>query len=179
MLTSANPDSAAASIRLARSTDLPGIPGIEQAAGVRFSATDLPLALRYRVTAMQDLQAALLDERLWLAEVDPATPAGYAMADTVDGEGYLVEVDVLPRFGRQGIGALLVRAVAAWATDRHFSHLYLITFRHVPWNRPFYENLGFTAIPQRQINSGLQQLLEEEEQLGLRPESRVAMQLTL
>ena len=154
------------------------IPGIEHAGATMFSEDDLPAGLRYRVTAMADLRAALADGRLWVAVLDRKT-VGFALADVVDGDAYLAEVDVLPAFGRRGIGTALVRAVTDWARTRGFTAITLVTFRHLPWNAPFYEKLGFSILDAAEHGGELRGLIQEEREIGLDVTRRVAMKLRL
>lgn len=170
---------AVAHIRSATSADLVRIPAIEQAAAGLFPEADLPLALRYQVTDMQDLRVSLDAGRLWVAALDTQQLVGYAMADVVDGQAYLVEVDVLPDLGRRGIGRRLVLGVADWARAAGFERLRLVTFRHLPWNAPFYANLGFTELAEAELGPELRALMAEEHRLGLNPAHRIAMQLAL
>ena len=167
-----------AEIRPATREHLGDIPGIEHAGAAMFSEDDLPAGLRYRVTAMADLSEALADGRLWVAVLDRRT-VGFALADVVDGDAYLAEIDVLPAFGRQGIGTALVRAVAGWARSCGFTAITLVTFRHLPWNAPFYEKLGFSILDAAEHGSELRGLIEEEREIGLDITTRVAMKLRL
>jgi GNAT superfamily N-acetyltransferase len=104
---------------------------------------------------------------------------GFAMAEIVDRQAYLTELDVLPEFGRQGIGSRLVRAVEEWAKTSDFESLSLITFRHLPWNAPFYEKLGFSIINSAEHGPELAGLMEEERQVGVNMDNRVAMKLKI
>ena len=59
------------------------------------------------------------------------------------------ENPVDPAHGRQGIGTRLVHTVIDWARSRRFENLTLMTFRHLPWNAPFYAKLGFVPLSTR------------------------------
>ncbi len=166
-------------IDIARAEHLADIPGIELAGATLFAESDLPQRLRHRVTAAEDLQEALLSGRLWTAVLNGHKTVGFAMAETVDGQAYLTEVDVLPEYGRQGIGTKLVRTVAHWAGNNGFCTLSLITFHHLPWNAPFYEKIGFTLIDPMEHGPELAGLIQEERQVGIDTASRVAMKMRL
>src|SRR5690606_25114730 len=81
--------------------------------------------------------------------------------------------------GRRGLGTRLVQAVIAWAQARGFGHLVLMTFRHLPWNAPFYRKLGFLPVPHEAMGPGLAGLFDEEAQAGIDPGKRIAMWLAL
>lgn len=154
------------------------IPGIELAAAAVFAESDLPASIRYKVTEPADLRAAMQQNRLWVAIDGGDRIAGFAMVDFADGQAYLVEVDVLPEYGRQGIGRRLVGAAIDWARSKGFDSLWLITFAHLPWNAPFYEKLGFSIVDRAEHGAELAGLIEEEGQLGINTDNRVAMRIS-
>ncbi len=80
-----------------------------------------------------------------------------------------------PDHGRRGVGARLVSAVCEWAARERYAWVTLTTFRDVPWNRPFYERLGFRVIPSAEASPALSSILQDEAQRGLDPARRVAM----
>lgn len=154
------------------------IPRIEQAAASLFAAEDLPPCLRYRVTDREYLRDAQRDGRLWVA-LAGGRAVGFALADTVDGEGYLAEIDVHPEHARRGLGTRLVHTVVGWAAAQRFACVLLLTFRHLPWNAPFYSRLGFVALPEADVGPGLRQYIAEEGAAGIDTSKRVAMRLAL
>lgn len=163
----------------AQPAHLRAIPGIELAAATMFSEADLPLPIRHRVTAAEDLKQAFADGRLWTATTNQDRPVGFALADIVDDVAYLAELAVIPEYGRQGIGRRLVESVIAWARENEFNALRLITFGHIPWNAPFYEKLGFAVVDPPEPGTELAGLMEEERRLGINKSNRAAMLLTL
>lgn len=167
------------SIRPALNRHLADIPAIELAGATLFSEQDLPHDIRHKVTADADLHTALQNDRLWVAVQEGEKTVGFAMADVVDNQGYLVEVDVRPEFGRQGTGTELVRAVIRWARACGFQSLLLVTFRHLAWNAPFYEKLGFSIIEPVEHGPELAALIEEERQAGIDVTKRVGMRMEL
>ena len=167
------------SITLAGEEHLAAIGPIELAAAAMFSETDLPPTIRYRVTEAESLRGAQKDSRIWVALTGSGVPVGFALATLVDDEAHLDEVDVLPNYGQQGIGTELVNAVANWARCRGHSSLTLITFKHLPWNAPYYEKLGFVRLRTTQLADGLVKLIEEEGKAGIDVSKRIGMRLTL
>jgi len=155
------------------------IPGIEIAAATRFTTADLPTSLRFRTTAKADLSRALQNQRLWVAVKGEEKVVGFAVADVVDGQAHIVEVGVMPAFGRLGIGTRLVRSAIDWARKQEFDHVSLTTFRHLPWNAPFYERLGFDRVEPSDYGPELRELLDLEKQAGLDTSKRIAMRLVL
>jgi GNAT superfamily N-acetyltransferase len=167
------------SIKLAGSEHLSAIPAIELAAAAMFPEADLPVENRFLVIETELLQEAQSEARLWVALTDDRTPVGFAMADIVDGGAHLDEMDVMPDFGRQGIGTRLVRAFIDWARSGNYPGVTLITFRHLPWNAPFYEKIGFEAMKSSELGEELANLLQEEGEAGIDVQKRVCMRLDL
>ncbi|HZD52115.1 MAG TPA: GNAT family N-acetyltransferase [Woeseiaceae bacterium] len=155
------------------------ITGLEQAAAALFPVEDLPAPLRYRVTARDVLDEAQEVGRLWVAQDDSDRAVGFALADVVDGEAYLTEVDVHPEHARRGLGTRLVASVARWAEEEGFRSLLLVTFRHLPWNAPFYRKLGFVPVPEGEMGSELREIFAEEACAGIDTCKRIAMRLML
>jgi predicted N-acetyltransferase YhbS len=163
-------------IRRARTAELPRLREIEREAGVRFDAipalADVPEVL---------MPPAALDEAcvlglVWVAAAaaDDA-PVGFAYADVLDDALQLEELDVLPAWGRRGIGRALVAAVVDEARARGLAAVTLTTFRDVAWNAPFYAALGFRVLAEAEISPGLAALLAMEARRGLPRALRVAM----
>ena len=125
--------------------------------------------------SVDDLRAACSEERLWVALGADGRPAGFALADQLDGEAHLEELAVHPDHGRRGVGRRLVEAVLSWAGSRGFGTVTLTTFRHLPFNAPFYESLGFEVIAPEGLTPGLSRVLEDEASRGLERGNRVAM----
>lgn len=167
------------SIELAARSHLLAIPAIEQAAAAMFPEADLPAELRYLVTDDKTLREAQAASRLWVALTGEGKPVGYAMADIVDGGAHLDEMDVVPDYGRRGIGSRLVQRVIDWARAEGFPVLTLVTFRHLPWNAPFYEKLGFVSLREDEIGAEIAALFRAEKRAGIDMRNRICMKLPL
>ena len=154
---------------------LDSIPRIELAAATRFPVSDLPLDIRYRVTEPASVRRALEREALWVATTDENEAVGFALADVMDGEAWLEEIDVLPQYWGRGIGTELVRTVQHWARRQSHDFLALITFRHLPWNAPFYAGLGFEIVQPSEHGPGIRGLIQEEAAVGVNTADRVVM----
>lgn len=165
-------------IRPARLDDIEAMREIERAAGRLFAGIGMD-----DVAADPPLERAVLagyieNGRAWIAEID-GQPAGYAIADIVDGCGHLEQVSVRPEYGRQGLGRGLIQTVAGWARAQGSPALTLLTFREVPWNGPYYASLGFRPLADADLSPGLLALRAHESTLGLDREARFAMRLDL
>ena len=166
-------------IALAESVHLPQIEAIEVAAGDLFPETELPDALRATFTPRAELAKAQAAGRLWVAVERSGQPVGFAYVRLVEGEPHLQEMDVHPGHGRRGIGTRLLRQVSEWARAGGFRRVTLTSFRFVPWNRPFYERMGFRCLEPEELTPALAQILRDEADEGFDPSRRVAMRLDL
>lgn len=90
---------------------------------------------------------------------------GFVHVLEIDGFAHLEQLAVLPRYGRQGHGRMLVRAALAEAASRGYSEITLRTYLHVPWNAPFYESCGFRR--SEPASPFHRQLVDTETRLGL------------
>ena len=167
-------------IRQARRHEIAAIRKIEIAAAEIIPEEDLPAEMRERGMLVGPLEQAVADGRLFIAIcLSENSPVGFALATRVDDSGHLRELDVLPSHGRRGLGRALVQAVVEWAEQLGFPSLTLTTFRHLPFNAPFYQRLGFCGLPDEGLPEQLEQLLVEEARNGLDRSTRIAMSLAL
>lgn len=102
-------------------------------------------------------------------------PVGYAAGIDLGPLYWLRAIGVDPAHGRRGIGRALVQAVCDEGRALFHRAIGLTTYRHVPFNAPFYERCGFLAVSQQEIDATLAEWLERERPAGASPESRVAM----
>jgi GNAT superfamily N-acetyltransferase len=166
------------SIRLAKDEDLPHLPKIEEQAAQLFAPFGLYELFRPDETSLDEIRPNFDENRIWVAEIAGA-PVGFAMAKVVDENAHLEEIDVLPEYGRQGIGSALIETVCQWAVEHGFSTMTLSTQKNVPWNLPYYEKLGFVVIPEDKLTPAYRELRQHERELGLPVEDRVIMKKKL
>ena len=100
---------------------------------------------------------------------------GFAALGSVDGFPYLDQLSVRLAVMRRGIGRLLLGRALEWAQHRGGGALWLTTWDHLPYNRPFYERHGFVVVPEAQCGPDVRYHLAEERQWLPAPEHRIAM----
>jgi 4-diphosphocytidyl-2-C-methyl-D-erythritol kinase len=85
---------------------------------------------------------------VWVVLDGAGEPVGFVWLDTdlADGAIGIAEIDVLPGYGRRGIGAALVEHACAWARSAGYRRMDLGTLADVPWNAPFYARHGFATV---------------------------------
>jgi GNAT superfamily N-acetyltransferase len=105
-------------------------------------------------------------------------PVGFAHVLWLEGTAHLEQLAVHPDHQRQGIGTGLVRAAVQRAGNAGHARLTLSTYADVPWNRPYYERLGFAVV--ERLSPLERALQDKEEQMGLmRHGPRVVMSVSL
>jgi GNAT superfamily N-acetyltransferase len=166
-------------IRLARLDDLSALPDIERAANALFADFGLAEQLANILTPIESLRAGVSTDRLWVAADEIDRPVGFALASVVGDNAHLDELDVHPAHGRRGLGAALVEAVCDWARASGYRAITMTTLRHIPWNAPWYQRLGFRVLEDNELSPALRDLLHEEIQRGLPADQRVAMRREL
>ncbi len=162
-------------VRAARAEDLDALPDIEREAAVRFAPYGLADRLSNILTPIELLREGLQAERLWVAADETDCPVGFALASIVGDNAHLDELDVHPAHGNRGLGTALVDAVCDWAKASGYRAITLTTLRHIPWNAPWYQRLGFRVLEDHELSATLRDLLHEEIQRGLPADRRVAM----
>src|SRR5215469_838243 len=80
---------------------------------------------------------------------------------------------------RRGIGAALLSAAECVAAKTRSRTLWLTTYRHLPWNAPFYEKAGFVTVPVEECGTEILVELLFQRRLLPKPDERVAMRKTL
>ena len=161
-------------ITAARPKDVPLLPAIELAAA-RLLAGHASEAVLAETTSGEEHADAQRQGRLWVALLGDA-PVGFAHVEVIEpNAAHLEELDVHPEHGRRGLGTRLVNAVCDWAASTGLPSVTLTTFRDVPWNMPFYAQLGFTVISAAQLSPALRARVDDEARRGLDPMTRVAM----
>ena len=166
-------------VRLAEPEDVAGLPAIERAAGLLFKTypgeLGIPEGLYEKPNSIETFAAAQHAGRLWVAGDVGHDPIGFALVTELGGYAHLDELDVLPAYGRQGIGSALLAAVCSWAKDASYPAITLRTFRDVPWNAPFYRRRGFQVVESDALSPAHVALEAFERERGLRTELRVTM----
>jgi len=160
----------AANIRLSRADDLRLLPAIEREAAKLFPAGRLanPDATLPRVV----LESANSGRLLFVAEVDE-TVVGFVACRIVDDFLHLMEVSVHPSHSRAGIGRALVRTVLDDAQARQLTDTVITTFADIPWNGPFYENMGFETLSALDMPRPIARIVAGDSRPGTR--NRIAM----
>lgn len=165
-------------IRPATEADVSLLPGIEVKAAERFRDAGLE-SIADRPPAPKDAYAPFLrNGGLVVAAAPDGQVVGFIAVGTVDGDGYIDEISVVPEFGNRGLGRRLIQAACEVAGTRRQQWLRLTTFRDIPWNAPWYRRLGFRDLEPTSVGPALGLILERQQDLH-RLSPRVAMEYAL
>lgn len=139
-------------ITAAKCDDVSRIIEIDLAAGQLFAPTGLlsDEALGDHVPA-EVLLSAIERGILSVARVTNGSVAGFILASERGDGWYLEQISVDPAFGQRGIGRQLMLHLFDRAADNGAREITLSTFRSLPWNGPFYAQLGFKEISRAQM----------------------------
>jgi GNAT superfamily N-acetyltransferase len=121
--------------------------------------------------------AAARAKRLRFACAPSGEPVGFAAMDYVDAKPFLHQLSVRPAWGRRGIGRQLIAAAIDWARPQ--GELWLTTYRHVPWNGPWYARLGFIESDAAEWGPTLRSLVADERANLAASEHRMVMRLRI
>ncbi|MBE1158755.1 4-(cytidine 5'-diphospho)-2-C-methyl-D-erythritol kinase [Dyella sp. 7MK23] len=105
----------------------------------------------YRAVSIPPDQLAMEIQQglVWVALPDDSDePVGFVWLDTEHGGRVvgIAEIDVLPAYGRRGIGSALLNCACEWARSAGYRRVDLGTLADVPWNAPFYAKHGFSIV---------------------------------
>ncbi|BAL89311.1 putative GCN5-related N-acetyltransferase [Actinoplanes missouriensis 431] len=154
-------------IRAAHDGELAALREIEQAAGEAFREIGMPEIADDEPLPVAVLAGYAAAGRAWVAVDDADRPAGYLIADELDGHLHIEQVSVHPAHARRGIGRRLI--------DHLPGTLTLTTFAAVPWNAPYYRRCGFVVLADGELTPALRAVREREAAHGLDRWPRVCM----
>lgn len=168
-------------IREATSADLPLLAQVERSAAALFAQAGSELAWLAQGESLLRSTLQMLQQHggVWVAADEQDAPAGFLAAQPLDGQLFIVELSVALPQQRQGLGARLLDAAAAHARALGCAWLTLSTYRHLPWNAPYYARHGFSEIEAAALGAGHALKLAREAQDGHDPALRCLMRKPL
>jgi GNAT superfamily N-acetyltransferase len=151
-----------APVRPAADDELVGLGAIDEASTALFTAAGLILPDDFITADELKSCAAVL-----VAPGTDGTPAGFAAIEHLDDGAHLLQLSVLPEYGRKGMGRGLLAATIGWARRAGLPAVTLTTFQDVPWNGPFYRRYGFVDLPHAELPPGIKAHRDHEIAIGL------------
>jgi len=167
-------------IRRVRPADLPRLAEIERDSALIFANTPYPWIVEDSAHDPISADIDFAHDPVWVTVDSNDQAIAFAIVHVhSENEIHLHELDVDPRYARQGLGRQLIQTVAAWAKEQGATALTLTTFDDVPWNGPYYTRLGFRTLDPATISPQLLAVRQQEAANGLPIEHRLCMQLDL
>jgi GNAT superfamily N-acetyltransferase len=165
-------------LRAAASHELDHAVAIDDAAGFLFGRAGLSIDLSsdhpFVVAERDRWRSALAQGQLWFA-CQEVEPVGFSALGRAGELAYLEQLAVRPEHGRRRVGTMLLTAACDHAKQSGDSELWLTTYAHLAWNKPYYERQGFSVVPESHCSPELQAHLAEQRATLPAPEERVAM----
>ena len=171
------------SIRRAQASEIELLRAIDDDAVTLYAEHGMPIELgsehRFaREELRRWLRAADLG-RVFLAIDEQGRGLGFAALDLIDGEPYLDQLSVRVAAMRRGIGRRLLAESDEWATAVGGSALWLTTYDHLAFNRPYYERHGYVVVAEAICGPGIRHHLDQQRLYLPAPAHRVAMRRVL
>lgn len=140
---------------------------------------DLPAHHPFAVAERGRWLRSLASGQTLLMVTSTGTVLGFAARGTRDDQPYLDQLSVRTQFMRIGLGTALLNATEKTVRAAGGRVLWLTTYGHLPWNRPFYERAGFAMVPEEECGPEmLAELMYERHWLPM-PQERVVMRKDL
>ncbi|GAB5450821.1 MAG: hypothetical protein Hals2KO_11490 [Halioglobus sp.] len=163
-------------IRKARRAELNTLITIDDAASTLYSQAGLTFELAddhpFIEAESRRWADAIAAGRAHVASNERDHAIGFIVLSYVDDAPYLDQISVHPDYMRRGVGTQLLACAIRWADEQP---LWLTTYSHVPWNRPYYEQHGFRQVAVASCGPGIRSILELQRAALPAPEQRIAM----
>lgn len=136
---------------------------------------DLPDDHEFVIAERERLRTSLDTGTTLVAMDDSGQAAGFIALGRLDALAYIEQIAVRITHARRGVGTALLGL--AWDTlvRRGEPELWLTTYGHLSWNRPFYERNGFVCMPESQCGPGIRRELAFQRRWLPVPSQRLAM----
>ncbi|TGO72719.1 hypothetical protein BELL_0425g00060 [Botrytis elliptica] len=147
-------------IREARHEDIPLLADVERSAAKLFTCFNVPVDDSVLDSSL--LMTMLKNHHLWVAVDGEDKPVGFLGGFKVDDDFHVAEVSVKMDNQRQGIGNSLMYRMMKDIKEEGFQAITLTTNKILPFNRPWYQSLGYIELEAKDVGNELTLLIEEE-----------------
>lgn len=161
-------------IRPAIAGDVSTIIDIEKRGGLKFADIGMEWVAERPSSNRAEIEEAVRAKSIFVAE-EASTLLGFIYLGMVDDHGHILEVSVDYKMQGKGIGGKLMQKAELWAKHHDFHALSLTTFKHVPFNGPWYQSQGFTEIDPGASYPELDDIIKSERRSDLNQSERIAM----
>jgi GNAT superfamily N-acetyltransferase len=136
---------------------------------------DLPETHEFPVRERERFRKSLVAGWAVIAEDTAGLALGFIALGEIDARPYVEQLSVRVSHARRGIGTMLLDHAWTMPVLERAHDLWLTTYDHLPWNRPFYERNGFVVVPEHRCGPGIRNELEFQRKWLPEPAHRVAM----
>jgi len=157
-----------------RREDIENLQTLQLRAGDGFRKFGMPEVADKPPIGAKVLQAAMRRGHLEVARLGLVI-AGFSLVQDYGPDCHLEQMSVDPKFMRRGFGGQILKRVIQMAIERGQNRVTLSTFRHVPWNAPFYKKHGFQEMDSATLTPALLKYKNAEIATGLDMKSRAFM----
>ena len=161
-------------VRAARVSDVDAVGQIEREAALRFVTIGMPSVAEAPCMAEATVLSLIVRGALYVATHDDR-PVGFVACCELDGLGHVAELDVSLAHAGHRLAARLVERALTWARDRGCRRMTLVTFRDVPWNAPYYRQLGFVDCERATLGPEHEAVWRAQAAMGLDMAARVVL----
>jgi predicted N-acetyltransferase YhbS len=117
---------------------------------------------------------ALRKKRMLMACNNEGERVGFVVFDIVEGRPFVEQISVRRAWMKRGVGRALVERAKRWSVRE--GELWLTTYGDsVPWNKPWYERLGFVEVTDADCGPEINAILAAERAALPTSERRLAM----
>lgn len=166
-------------IRTASTADLDTLMAIDADACVLFEHAGLHLELpdghEFAVAERERWLRCLRNDSALIASDSDDQCVAFVAMDELDSAPYVAQLSVRLSHMRLGIGTCLLNKAIDMARFRGGNALWLTTYEHLPWNRPFYERSGFVIVDNSQCGQDIRSVQAFERRWLPLPEKRIIM----
>ncbi|MGE0791752.1 MAG: GNAT family N-acetyltransferase [Sandaracinaceae bacterium] len=165
-------------IRVARPDELARVIEVDDDASLLYAEHGVALGLTdehpFAVAEQARWASSVAAGETFLAEDATGEIVGVAVLAHKDGQPYLDQLAVRRAAMGRGIGGALLARALAWAKERGDA-LWLNTYAHLAFNRPFYERRGFACVEPGEWGDEMRAVIDEQRRYLPHPEQRVVM----
>jgi GNAT superfamily N-acetyltransferase len=140
---------------------------------------DLPPDHEFAIAERSRWQRCLASGGVLLAIDASGRSLGFAACGMLDAEPYLEQLSVRSAAMRCGIGSALLHAAEYNVRLGGGRTMWLTTYGHLPWNRPFYERAGYVVVREEECGPDIRGELNFQRRWLPAPQERVAMRKQL
>lgn len=163
-------------VRLAGNHECVLLPAIEMSAGEAFADIGMHDVAGDSTPPADAWEPHCASQTLWVAVDEADRPFGFLASGVQADILFIYELAVARDRQRQGAGRALIAAAEKGAKTLGMRAVYLTTFCDVPFNGPYYRELGYAVVADADLPPVLKPVMDAERRRWIEPDrQRCAM----